>query len=165
MIPPKKSNLVPFLISMIICANALKLAAAPMTQEEVFKSISQNVSNEGGTSGKTLLAFVLGSIGVILVLALYSFREKRQAAPVAVNHHGKLLKELAKKLALRGSELKQLRILADGEKEAGIPIDSPLVFLVCPSTLAAAMRADRVKVDRKVIAGLARKLGIISNSK
>ena len=158
----KRSNLCLGIILLIPFITALNLSAAPMTQEEVFKSISENVSNEGGTSGKTILAVILGSIGVVLVLALYSFREKRQATPVAVNHHGKLLKEMARKLSLRRSELKQLRILADGEKEAGIPIDSPLVFLICPTTLAAAMRADRVQVDRKVIAGLARKLGIIS---
>ena len=150
------------LLLVILCVTALNLSAAPMTQEDVFKSISENVSNEGGTSGKTILAVVLGSVGVGLVLTLYSSREKRQATPVAVNHQGKLLKEMAKKLSLRRSELKQLRILADGEKEAGIPIESPLVFLICPSTLAAAMRADRLHVDRKVIAGLARKLGIIA---
>jgi hypothetical protein len=133
-----------------------------MTQEEVFKSISENVSDSGGVSGKTMTAFLAGFVGLILIIALYSVREKRQADPRPVNHHGKLIKEMCKKFSIRRGELKQLKILADAEKEAGVPIDSPLVFLICPSTLANAMRADRVRVDRKVIAGLARKLGIIS---
>ena len=150
------------IVALILCCCATLGVQATPTQEEVFKSISENMSSGGESSGKTTMAIIMGSIGLILVLALYSSREKRQASPKAVNHHGKLLKELSKSLSLRRSEIKQLQILAQGEKDAGLPIESPLVFLICPSTLAAAMRADRVKVDRKVIAGLARKLGIIS---
>ena len=159
---PKKLKItIAFLAAMMVVSSF----AAPMTQEDVFKSIQENVSDSGGGSGKTLLAIVLGFIGLVLILTLYNSREKRQATPQAVNHHGKLLKEISKKFSIRRSELKQLRLLADAEQEAGIPIESPLVFLICPSTLANAMRADRVKVDRKVVAGLARKLGIIATQK
>src|SRR5258706_15120149 len=73
--------------------------------------------------------------------------------PTAVNHPGKLQKELTRQISLKPAELKQLKILAEGERRAGNPVESPMVFLLCPSAFAAAMRAGRVKVDRKIMAG------------
>jgi hypothetical protein len=140
--------------------SAYCLAAAP-TQEEVFKSISQNVS-EGDGGGRTLLAVVLGGVGVVMLLTLLSSRRTRKSTPKALNHPGKLLKEIARTVPIRAAELKQLKLLVEAERDAGEPIDSPLVFLLCPSALTTAMRASRVKVDRKVMAGLARKLGLVA---
>jgi hypothetical protein len=138
--------------------------AKEVTQEDVFKSIQENVS-ESDISGKTLLAVGLSTVAVIMLLILFNSRNKRAATPKTLNHPGKLLKELARTIPLRAAELKQLRLLADAEREAGIDIDNPVIFLLCPSTFTSAMRAGRVKVDRKVMAGLARKLGLTTSKK
>ena len=111
------------------------------------------------------MALLLGGVAVVMLLALFNSRNKREATPQTLNHSGKLLKELTRQIPLRPAELKQLRLLAEAEQEAGVPIDSPLVFLLCPSTLTIAMRSSRVKVDRKVMAGLARKLGLVGVKK
>jgi hypothetical protein len=137
------------------------LAHAAITQEEVFKSINENVSNSGEGSGRMFFAIMLGAVGVVMLLMLLSLRRKRLDTPIAVNHPGRLQKELGKKIALRPAELKQLKILAEGERRAGNAVENPLVFLLCPSVFVAAMRAGRVKVDRKVMAGLARKMGLV----
>jgi hypothetical protein len=135
-----------------------------ITQADVFKSIQQNVS-ESDTSGRTFLAALLGAVAIVLLLALFSARRQREATPKALNHPGKLLKEVSKRMNLRPAELRQLKLLADAERNAGQPVDSPLLFLLCPSALTTAMRAGRVKVDRKVMAGIARKLGLITATK
>ena len=136
-----------------------------ITQDDVFKSISQNVSGEGDSGeggGKIFLAVILVAIAIILLLSLLSLRRKREALPKAVHHPGKLLKEMLKQIPLKPAELRQLKALAEAEKEAGSPIESPLVFILCPSALARAMRSPNVKVDRKVLAGLARKMGLVA---
>ena len=135
-----------------------------MTQEEVFKSISENVSESPG-SGHTMLAILLGGIGLILLFILFNFRNQREATPKPLNHMGKLLKEISRKIPLRPAELKQLKLLATAEKDGGVPIDNPLLFILCPSTLTTAMRSSRVKVDRKAMTGLAKKLGLVAAKK
>jgi hypothetical protein len=53
-----------------------------------------------------------------------------------VNHHGKLLKEIAKSAHLRPREVKRLKILADDVgRRRGEPLASPLVLLLCPSLM------------------------------
>jgi hypothetical protein len=133
-----------------------------ITQDDVFKSIKQNVSeSEGG--GRRLLIVLLGAIALVLMLIALSARRNREAAaPRAVNHPGKLLKEISRQISLRPAELKQLKLLADAERNAGKSLSSPLVLLLCPSALASAMRSGRAKVDRKVMTGIAHKLGLIT---
>ena len=155
------------IFGLLICTLHLAFATisiATPTQEEVFKSISQNVSESDG-SGRMLLAFIVTGAAVLMLLTLFSARRTREATPKALNHSGKLLKEISKNISLRPVELKQLKLLAEGERNAGISVESPLVFLLCPSALTSAMRANRVKVDRKVMAGLARKLGLVVSKK
>ena len=149
---------------VLACVVAAAGAHAAPTQEEVFKSISQNVS-DGDGSGRTLLAVLLGGVAIVMLLVLLSSRRTREASPKALHHSGKLLKEIMKKVPLRPAELRQLKLLAEAEREAGEPIDSPLVFILCPSALTSAMRSNRVKVDRKVMAGVARKLGLVTAKK
>ena len=136
------------------------VSLATPTQEEVFRSISQNVSESDG-SGRMLLAFIVTGAAVIMLLALFSSRNTRAATPKSLNHSGKLLKEISKSISLRPVEIKQLKLLAEAERNAGVNLENPLVFLLCPSALTTAMRSNRVKVDRKVIGGLARKLGLV----
>ena len=80
--------------------------------------------------------------------------------PKAVNHAGKLLKELQKAVGIRPAEVKQLRILADASDDQGTPLDNPLVLLLCPSLLAKTMRGNPPRVDRKIVGGIAKRLGV-----
>jgi len=137
------------------------LSAAP-TQEDVLRSISENVNESSG--GGKLLAVVAGGVAIILLLAVLQQRQQRVAQPKSVQHPGKLLKEVMKTVPLKPAELKQLKLLVerkrgeeDGAGEASV--ENPLTLILCPSVLVRAMRNPPPKVDRKVIAQLARKLG------
>jgi hypothetical protein len=133
---------------------------AELRQDEVLRSISDNVSSSGDGSATVFLGILAAIVALIVLVALINARSKRKSTPKAANHPGKLLKELTRQIQLRPAELKQLKLLAQGERDAGKEIDSPLVFLLCPSALVDAARSQRVKIDRKVLAGLAQKLGL-----
>ena len=126
---------------------------AQLRQEEVFKSISDNV---GGSADPRLFYFVGGiTVVVVLVLTLVNLVKKRQALPRHVNHHGRLIKELQKKkIPLKSGELRQLKIAA---AEQGC--QNPLTLILCPSLLAKRVNA-RGKADRKTLLAVARKMGI-----
>jgi hypothetical protein len=110
-----------------LCQGASTLLAAP-TQEDVFRSIHRNVTT-GPDSGK-LIAVLFGGAAVAILLVLVSMRAKREATPKALNHQGKLLKEIQKSLPLRTAEIKRLKTLAEQKQ-----CSSPLLLLLCPSLL------------------------------
>src|SRR4051794_26309781 len=125
---------------------------ATATQEEVFRSIQDNVGSS--TDPKKFFAILLGAAGLIVLLAVLSNRKKREVSPRVLNHQGKLLKEIMKKVDLRPVELRQLKILAESQE-----VSSPITLLLCPSILAKAVKERAGKVDRKVMMGVAKKLG------
>ena len=132
-------------------------ARATPSQAEVFKSISDNV-NQPTDGGRVVFWLCVGG-GVFIVLALISQRQRRVAAPKPWLHHGKLLKEVVKALPLRRSEIKQLSALADVTRQPdGQPVNSPLTLLLCPSVLARGINNKALKVDRRVLAGVYKKL-------
>ena len=133
---------------------------ASSRQEDVLKSISENVSQSDGLSNRTMLAIVLGLAAIIMLIALFNSRGKRIASPKPVNHNGKLIRELSKQIGLKPAELKQLKLLAQGERDAGNPVDNPLVFMLCPSAFVKAAKAKRARIDRRIMTNLARKLGL-----
>ena len=61
------------------------------------------------------------------------------------------------------AELKQLKLLVDRKRETDaeddVHIESPLTLILCTSVLVRAMKSPPSKIDRKVVAQLARKLG------
>ena len=138
---------------------------ALVTQDEVFRSFKQNLS-QSGYSESAIIGCVAGAIGLILLLAFFNRQNNRKAKAKAVNHYGKLVKELLKKLPLRPAEVKQLRLLADSENaqaEENRPrIENPLVLILCPSLLARAIQHRSAKVDKKLVAGLAIKMGLVA---
>lgn len=142
------SSILYLLSSLLICSSALAAA----TQEEVFKSIQDNVGSS--TDPKKFFAFLAGVAGLIILLAVLSNRKKREITPNVLNHQGKLLKEIMRKVDLRPAELRQLKLLAESQK-----VTSPLTLLLCPSVLAKAVKERGGKVDRKLVLSLARKLG------
>jgi hypothetical protein len=128
-------------------------AAAQLRQEDVFKSISENVSGSGDPT--PFYAMALVGVGIILVLIVVNQFMKRQARPRAVNHQGKLVKEMLRRLPLRGGEVKQLRLMA---AEQGC--ESPLTLVLCPSLMAKGIQ-EKGKADKRVVLGVARKMGIL----
>jgi hypothetical protein len=128
-------------------------AAAQLRQEDVFKSISDNVSGTGDPTPFYAVAMV--GAGIVLVLLVVNFFQKRQASPRAVNHRGKLIKEMLKRVPLKSGEVKQLKTMA---AEQGCV--SPLTLVLCPSLLAKGLNA-KGKADKRVVMGVARKMGIL----
>src|SRR5438105_470648 len=127
--------------------------AKHLKQEDVFKSISENV----GSSGDPRVFYIVAALGVGLVVLLIVINalKKRQASPRAVNHQGRLLKELSKAVSLKKGEVKQLKTMA---AEQGC--DSPLTLVLCPSLLAKGINS-KGKADKRVVMGVARRMGIL----
>src|SRR3954469_7697762 len=128
----------------------LPASAAP-TQQEVFRSIQDNVGST--TDPKKFVAFILAVAALVLLLAVVSKRKQRQVTPKALNHQGKLLKEIMRQIDLRPAEVRQLKVLADAQE-----LSSPLTLLLCPSILAKAVKEKGGKVDRRAILSVVKKL-------
>src|SRR5690348_2116190 len=126
---------------------------AQLRQEDVFKSISDNVG--GQTDPKVFYAVALIGTALVLLLVLVNSWKKRQATARAVNHQGKLLKEILKSVSLKKAEMKQLKTMAVEQNCA-----SPLTLILCPSVLAKGINA-KGKADKRVVMGVARKMGIL----
>ena len=130
---------------------------AQLKQEDVFKSISENVSSTADP--KVMYALLFGAIAFILLMVLINAKKKRVATPRAVNHQGRLTRELLKRVPLKKAELKQLKIAA---AEQGY--ESPLTLVLCPSVLAKSVNAGG-KADRKTLVTLAKKMGMAVKKK
>jgi hypothetical protein len=98
------------------------------TQAEVLKSINENVGKE--VDPRMLLAVFLSIVGLIVVVAIVNHRRKRVIVPKVLNHPGKLVKQVAKAVDLKPSDLKQLKAIAEARE-----LSSPLLLLLCPSLL------------------------------
>lgn len=123
------------MLALLSCSAA---SAAPSV-EDVFKSVGDNVNQTADPS--RLLALLLGAAGIVMILALLGLRKKRQVMPKAVNHQGKLLREICRSVEIKPAQLRKLKALADdyGQKH-GQPLQSPLTLLLCPSLLAETMK-------------------------
>jgi hypothetical protein len=132
-------------------ATMIPILAQPK-QSDVFKSISENVS--GNSDPKIFYAVMLGIAAIVFLLVVSSALRKRQSRPKGVNHQGKLIKEMTKRVSLRKSEIRALKTIA---AEQGC--SSPLTLVLCPSLLAKGINA-RGKADRKWAMMVARKVGL-----
>src|SRR5438552_14098300 len=90
-------------------SSLLGILAAGPTQEEVFKSIQDNVGEPVDLS--KFLPFLAAAAGLIVLVAAITQWRKRDVRPKTLNHQGKLLKEILKSLPLKPAELKQLKQL------------------------------------------------------
>lgn len=129
------------------------ILTATLKQEDVFKSISDNVG--GAPDPKVFYIVALAGAALVLLLVVLNSFKKRQARPRAVNHQGKLLKEMLKKVSLKAGEVKQLKTMA---AEQGCA--SPLTLVLCPSLLAKGMNT-KGKADKRVVMSVAKKMGIL----
>jgi hypothetical protein len=126
------------------------VSAAP-SADDVLHNISDNV-NDTMDTGK-LLAVVFGVAALLILVAVVNHRRQKVVIPKAMNHQGKLIKEVAKSVNLRPAEVKQLKILADSKE-----LSSPLVLLLCPSLLTQAVKESPGKINRQTILSVARKI-------
>jgi hypothetical protein len=150
------------LFTLLLCARPVAAASAPArtppTQEEVFRSIQDNVGGSDLDASK-LTPVLIAAAGLVLLLVVAGQRKKRVVRPKALNHHGKLMREVLKTVPLRGKEVKQLKALGE-HADADQPLASPLTLLLCPSLMAKTIQSKRVKVDRRALASVARKAGL-----
>ena len=162
----KKAVLV-FLVTGGSCLATSSSAIAQPTQEEVFQRIKENVGPRQ-TDYSKLLPYVLVGMGLVILGVLVSQRKRQESvAPKALNHQGKLLREVLKSVPLRSPEVKLLRTLAEGREE---PLRSPLTLLLCPSLLAQVIherqaQGGKAKLDRQLVLQLARKVGLVTEKK
>jgi hypothetical protein len=131
----------------------MSVLAANPTQADVFKSISDNVGSP--TDPRVFYVVAAVGVGIVLLLIAVNAFKKRAALPRAVNHQGKLMKEVLKRVGLRKGEVRQLKVLA-GEQGCA----SPLTLVLCPSLLAKGL-AEKGRADKRTLMGVARKMGII----
>jgi hypothetical protein len=148
--------------AVLLASGSWLLASLPLpaqpTQEEVFKSIGDNVNRP--VDSKRILAVAAGIAGVVVLLVVVGQWRKRETTSRALNHHGKLMKEVLRNVSLKGAEVKQLKVLAQDLRPRGTDqrIESPLVLLLCPTLLGEAAKQNKAKADLPVIAGLVKRL-------
>jgi len=130
--------------------------AAP-SQEDVFRSIQDSVGGE--SESPAFLPYAAGIAGLMLLVLAIGQRRKKVVLTRAVNHQGKLMRELLKTVPLRSGELKQLKTIAENTDTGGPP-PSPLTLLLCPSLIARTVQTKRIKMDRRSMASIARKAGL-----
>jgi len=136
--------------SVVIFAS-LSVAQANPTEEDVFRSINQNVGSTVDVS--KAIPYLLATVAIIILIALYNNYRKRQSYPRKLNHPGKLTKELCRSINLRSVELKQLKLLAEEQE-----LEYPLTLILCPSVLGKAIRSPSVRVDRAVVKQVVQRL-------
>ncbi len=163
--PRRRANVDRRVLSIIALLTILLASrctlADPPTQEEVFKSIQDNVGSSTDSRKFTLYLCVTG--GVIILLCLFSQRRKREISPVPLNHHGKLIKEIMKGVPVRPREIKQLKLVAEQTPvPGGDSVHNPLTMLLCPSLLSKAVQNPRSKADRRVLQQVLRKTVMIN---
>lgn len=116
------------------------LALANPTQEEVFRSLDQNMHEVPKYT--LVLPWLFGAAGVVGVVMYFRQRQKIEANPKALNNPAKLLREVADLAQIGPDELKRLKTLAEQRKCA-----SPLTLLLCPSLLADSQPAEPAPKD------------------
>lgn len=110
-----------------------EILAKTATTDEVFKSIGDSL--DAKINPNHVILIVLGLIGLVALLAFLTRTREKNDAPKVVNNPGKLSRHLARQLGLKPNEIRQLKQLADQEG-----LENPLVLLLCPSVLQAAMK-------------------------
>jgi hypothetical protein len=122
------------------------LILAQSKLEDVLKSTGDSLDQSQG-SGRTL-ALIFAILGVAVLLVILQQRRKQAAVPTAVNHQGRLLKEVLHDLPLKPAAIKQLKQMAEQQS-----CSSPLVMLLCPSLLAKAMQ-NRTPEEKQALVNL-----------
>lgn len=147
MVTRRRRPLVPLLLTLL----PVRANAAP-TLDEVFRSVNHSIETPADPT--PLFAALLAAAGVILLVIVWNNRKPGSTrARTNLNNPSRVLREAARAIRLRRSELRQLRVAAEG-----MQLESPLTLLLCPSLLAAAMKNPEVRADRSVLTAVARRM-------
>ncbi|MGD0463064.1 MAG: hypothetical protein ABSB74_11320 [Tepidisphaeraceae bacterium] len=138
-------------IGGLLVLSASGVAPANPTQEDFFRSLNQNINAPSDLS--KAVPYLLVILGVIILVVLFNQYRRRQTSARALNHSGKLTRELARRLSLQGVELRQLKLLAEEQQ-----IEHPLTLILCPSVLGKAIRAPSARVDRGIVRQIVQRL-------
>lgn len=134
-----------FLFAFAFC---LASASAAPSEQDVFKSINENVGKPSDNS--RLLPVLVAGAGLVLLVIFISQRVNRPKAPKKpAIRPTKLMKEISRGVGLKSSEIKQLKAMAQTQDA------NPLTLLLCPSVMVKAVQAKKGRVDRKVVVGMA----------
>ncbi len=106
---------------------------ANATPDQVFKSVGDTLDAQVNPNHLILIAVAL--VGMILLISFLTRRTTKTTQVKVVNNASKLTRQLARQMGLKSNEFRHLKQLADQEN-----IDNPLVLLLCPSVLQAAMK-------------------------
>jgi hypothetical protein len=146
----KKAKLFAATLLLATLATASSALATP-TQDEVFKSINQNVGSSVDLS--KIVPYLMVAVALAIMLGLYNYHRKRRTTPRRLNNPGKLSREICRRINIRPAELRQLKLLAE-EQEA----EHPLTLILCPSLLGKAIRTPNARVDKTVVKGIVARL-------
>jgi hypothetical protein len=142
-----------FAAALIVAALGISTSAlATPTQEEVFRSINQNVGSSVDLS--KLVPYLLVAIALAIMLGLYNYhRKKRGTTNKRLNNPAKLSREICRRINIRPAEFRQLKLLADEQE-----VQQPLTLILCPSLLGKAIRTQNARVDRALVKGIVGRL-------
>jgi hypothetical protein len=140
-----------FIVGGLLVLSVVRGALGNPTQEEVFRSLNQNM--DAPVDMSKAVPYLLAALGVIILVILFNYHRNRQSSPRSLNHPGKLTRELARRLNLRSVELRQLKLLAEEQQ-----LEHPLTLILCPSVLGKAIRAPSARVDRGVVKQIVQRL-------
>lgn len=141
-----------------IFTKLLAAAAAAPSQDDVFRSIQDNVGGENVDTSKFLYV-LLGLISLIIIIAVLGQQRKKLVRRKTNNQPAKLMREVMRSAPLKKRELRQLKLLAE-HADAEQPVQNPLSLLLCPSVLARTIQKKKVRVDRRALISIARKAGL-----
>jgi hypothetical protein len=129
-------------------------------EKDYLRSLSNGVGGHGGApTNEHVLPYVVLAIAAIVLLVWWNLRQERPKKIKPVNHSRKLLRQISRQVGLASDEVRQLKVLADvHERDSGQRLDNPLTLLLCPSILTRTLQTRDVKIDRQVVARLARRI-------
>jgi hypothetical protein len=105
-------------------------AGATPTNEEISRSFSENMDQAPDYS--RLIPWLFALAGIVAAVIYIRQRQKRQAVPKALNHPGKLMREIIRTGEINPVEMKKL-----SGRARELDCQNPLTLLLCPSLLSA----------------------------
>jgi hypothetical protein len=141
----------------ILASVALPRGATAASQKDVFKSIQDSMGAPKETDSTPAYGLAAAGLVVLVIFVVANRRQEKVSSPTALNHPGKLMKEVMKEVSLKSGEVKQLKLLAEALEASSGETTNPLALILCPSLMARGLQGTKGKVDRKVIAQIVRK--------
>lgn len=127
---------------MALSVGLMLASVAQASQEDFFRGLSGQGDSGTGSSGSlvdvTMFLAVLGLIAGALVLLVWIVRLRKTLAVRAKHNPARLVRELARKVNLKPTQLKKLKPMA-----AKAEVSHPLILLLCPSIVAGLMKKNK----------------------